>query len=526
MTDHDTPRHESPDAQRRKIEAMMQDPEMQQVAATARPRGPARSPHLEHADKQRMERRLATMAEAAERDPEIEQRIRIREKSNNMAARRPQDEPDPPRKTRKRRRHKDATGKPTTATPDLAKLYADLCDAATTGDAEAIIKAQSLWSWAVVNGSPCPPNRIVRQRELWTWVNKLPLSEEAERLLAATLATVEVYRQWVALPEESRSRPPLSLIVEDMQRRDPARVRMVSNKSTLIMPRTVAHVNSDADGYYLARFGRAVHRELGGQLLMSFATQGERGPTLPANVWTMGLGVQDRRNNVVPLALRIWVAAILHTPLHARHGSYPVQLDDLTLRCFLSWIYPGNRQPRPNEYWPRILAAKDVINRTELPFEYPTGSGNLWARPVVTLATPLTRPGLDDPWPVTTHLPPGDGTGPPINFARVQYWSVRDVAAFRALINLAYRWHIEGKRLMPARRGNHWLQRRDPKQYDVITDAIAEELCFPPETGAKRRDQRIADARDTLDKLVKEGDAECRDGRLLPPPRRSDGAGT
>ena len=141
-------------------------------------------------------------------------------------------------------------------------------------------------------------------------------------------------------------------------------------------------------------------------------------------------------------------------------------------------------------------------------------------------AAPLTRPGLDDPWPVTTHLPPGDGTGPPINFARVQYWSVRDVAAFRALINLAYRWHIEGKRLMPARRGNHWLQRRDPKQYDVITDAIAEELCFPPETGAKRRDQRIADARDTLDKLVKEGDAECRDGRLLPPPRRSDGAGT
>ena len=30
---------------------------------------------------------------------------------------------------------------------------------------------------------------------------------------------------------------------------------------------------------------------------------------------------------------------------------------------------------------------------------------------MVTLATPLTLTGLADPWPVTTHLPPGDGTG-------------------------------------------------------------------------------------------------------------------
>ena len=81
MTGDETPRQESPDAQRKRIEAMMQDPEMQQVAATARPRGPERSPHPEHANKQRMQSRLATMAEAAERDLEIEQRIRDREKA-------------------------------------------------------------------------------------------------------------------------------------------------------------------------------------------------------------------------------------------------------------------------------------------------------------------------------------------------------------------------------------------------------------------------------------------------------------
>ena len=73
-------------------------------------------------------------------------------------------------------------------------------------------------------------------------------------------------------------------------------------------------------------------------------------------------------------------------------------------------------------------------------------------------------------------------------FERLQYWWTRDAAATRALINLAYRWHIEGKRMMPAPGGNHWLQLRDPKLYDRLTDADIDALCFPPGTGIRRRD--------------------------------------
>jgi len=72
---------ESANAQRKRIEALAQDPEMQQVASTARPRGPERSPQPETSGKQKMQRRLAAMAAAAEHDPEIEQRIRTREKA-------------------------------------------------------------------------------------------------------------------------------------------------------------------------------------------------------------------------------------------------------------------------------------------------------------------------------------------------------------------------------------------------------------------------------------------------------------
>ena len=298
--------------------------------------------------------------------------------------------------------------------------------------------------------------------------------------IMASLTTV--HATWLALPDP-RPRHPLAPLVDAWlsNASEPARV---TTHPAPIMARSVAQVRPDAEGVYLARFGTAAHRAPGGQLLLGFASDAEHGPSLPANVWTMGLADAEKRGAVVPLALRIWVAAILLTPIHARHGNYPASLmapngDPLTLRRFLSWLYP-NRTPRPNEYWSKLLKARDVVNSVELVYER---DGNLWGRQVVIMDNPLTRPGLDDPWPVATHFPPGDGTGPAIDFARLQYWSTRDGSCYRALINLHYRWHIEGKRLMPARRGKHWLHRRDPKLYDRLTDAEAEGLCYPPRHG-------------------------------------------
>ena len=71
-----------------------------------------------------------------------------------------------------------------------------------------------------------------------------------------------------------------------------------------------------------------------------------------------------------------------------------------------------------------------------------------------------------------------------------------------------------------------WLQLRDPHLYDRLTDADIDALCFPARHSEdkRRRHERIAEGRRVLDKLVREGDAEWRDGRLLPPPP-SDGTG-
>ena len=103
MTDDHGQTEESANAQRKRIEDLTHHPEMQQIAATARPRGPERSPQPEHdkPDKQRMQRRLASIAEAAERDPQIEKRIKEREKArtNKAGAKRPLSTPRPDAET-------------------------------------------------------------------------------------------------------------------------------------------------------------------------------------------------------------------------------------------------------------------------------------------------------------------------------------------------------------------------------------------------------------------------------------------
>lgn len=298
---------------------------------------------------------------------------------------------------------------------------------------------------------------------------------------------------------------------------------IITDDRPRIMPRSIAQVEEDAEHYYLARFPRAAHRDQAGQLSLGFAHEDEGGPTLPANIWTMGLADAEKRGAVVPLALRLFVACVLHTPLAARRGDQPIALTDpadpLTLRKFIRWGYDGLWTPGRD--WGRLQAACDAINDARIVYE---AEGNLWERRPVTIDKPMlySRELLNAVWPVIVHFPPGDGIGPPVDFARLQRWARKrggNAAAYRALINLAYRWWIQGKRLHPAsrQRGAHWLRHRDPKVYDRLSDRDRDLLCFPPGTGKTDFSKRVRDADAALELLVREGDAVVVDGRLLPP---------
>ena len=345
-------------------------------------------------------------------------------------------------------------------------------------------------------------------------------------------AVEAVHRAWRTLPDPAGAPHPLSPLVDAWQRLAPVKWPAVTDYDRpLILSRQFATVRDDVEGYYLRRFNTAAHRA-GGQLLLGFEHPDMEGPTLPADVWNMHLADAEKRGPGLPAALRIFIASIVHVPLEARASvdpfTPPVMLmgpagRPWTLRHFLGLIYDADKSlPRPNRYWPVLWGAREVLHSIEMPYEW---NGRVWSRPLLRLDWPQSVTGgyetsmLDEPWPVSVHLPPGDGNGAPVNWDRLRQLMTRDAAAARALVNLAYRWHIEGKRLMPApgKGSKHWLQRRDPKLYDRITDRLAEQLCFPPGTGKERRRARIAAARAALERLVKAGDAVSVDGRLLPP---------
>ena len=346
--------------------------------------------------------------------------------------------------------------------------------------------------------------------------------------LAASEATVEaVHLAWLAMPEPRR-RHPLAPLVASWQVTTPVKARAVTDYDRpLILSRQFATVRKDAEGYYLQRFKTAAHRARG-QLLLGFEHPDMEGPTLPADVWNMHLADAEKRGPGLPAALRIFIASIVHVPLEARASADPFTPPVMlmgpdgrpwTLRRFLGLIYRG--RTRPGEFWPVLWGAREVLHSIEMQYEW---NGRIWSRPVLRMDWPQSVSGgyetsmLDEPWPVSVHLPPGDGNGAPVNWDRLRQLMTRDAAAARALVNLAYRWHIEGKRLMPAPgKSVHWLQRRAPKLYDRITDRLSEQLCFPPGTGRARQRDRIADARAALERLVKAGDAVSVDGRLLPP---------
>ncbi len=346
----------------------------------------------------------------------------------------------------------------------------------------------------------------------------------------ADLLVMAMHLLWLDGCEYATLRHPLAPVVADWQASSPVPEPAVTDYDRpLILSRQFAHASRDAEPYYLTRFGTPAHRS-GGQLLFGFEHPEMEGPTLPADIWTLALADAEQRGPGLPAALRIFLASIVHVPLHARRSPGPFMPPVMlmapdgrpwTLRHFLGLIYARTGSlPRPNRYWDVLWGARQVLHSIEIPYEW---NGRLWSRPVLRLDWPQSVTGgydtamLDEPWPVSVHLPPGDGTGAPVAWDRLRQYMTRDAAAARALINLAYRWHIEGKRLMPAPGKAHWLQRRDPKLYDRMTDTLAEQLCFPPGTGRKRRRDRIADAHAALERLVKDGAGVEVDGRLLPP---------
>ena len=299
------------------------------------------------------------------------------------------------------------------------------------------------------------------------------------------------------------------------------------NRPDRILPSRVAMVDH-TDRRAGELFTPAAHAvERGGEQLKlpGFGLERTRiTPALPLALYDLGGGSSMERGHGAPLPLRLWVESILAVGLTDRANPWPTVLE-IPLRDLLRKLYPNKRRPRPNEYWPRLMQAVEILDSTRIPWEDPeTGKGGL--QRIVNVSSIPRGPGkLDDAVRIIVDLPPGSGKGPVVS-PNLNRYGVQSAPLYRGLLNLAYLWFDPGRTRFPVRGGKHWLQVEDPERYERITDDLLIELFYP--TSAQRERKVLANrARQDLDRLVKDGEARIVKGRLMPPaPQREALAGT
>lgn len=253
----------------------------------------------------------------------------------------------------------------------------------------------------------------------------------------------------------------------------------------------------------------------GKQLILPGFERAVKGPALPLVLYDLGVGSRMERGPAAPLALRLFVEAVLSVPLEERATDTQVYME-ITLRDLLARLYPGKRRPRPNEYWPRLMAAIDALDEAWVPWRDPkTKRGGL--RRIVTVSNIPDGPGaLDGSVRLTVDLPPGSGEGPIVT-PRLAYFGTKSAPAYRALLGLAYRWFYPGVTRVPSENGLYWIQVQDPRRYPVVTDQDAIEICFPTSTHRQRK-VLVHRAWNVLHDLQRAGEVSItHDRRLMPP---------
>ena len=338
-------------------------------------------------------------------------------------------------------------------------------------------------------------------------------SMEADHLLW-TRATDEL---GIRGPNGEKLRHPLAPMVRGWFLRPIA--ADINRRPDRILPSRVAMVRT-GDRRAPKLFSPAAHGALvnGEQYVLPGFELDVEGPALPLVLYDLG---EDNPHQVhgrsAPLALRLFVEAILSVPFADRHRYQPVAMQ-MTLSELRDRLFPG-RKISMGRVMQQLVRAVDALDSMDarIPWEDPeTGRGGL-RRIVSVQDVPRSAAHLDDVVRLIVDLPPGSGGGPVVT-ATLADWGVRSGPAYRALINLAYRWYQPGRTHypLPSRDGGkHWVRKEDPSAYPEITESSLIELVFPTSTQRNRR-VLVQRSRKVLAELEAAGELRVVDNRILP----------
>ena len=254
-------------------------------------------------------------------------------------------------------------------------------------------------------------------------------------------------------PRVSQHGHPLTPLVRSWHRRpipaDP--VRRVDR----ILPGSVAMI-APTDRRAGRLFSPAAHRE-GKQMLPGFEDQ-RPGPALPLALYHLGNETPERGGGRgAPLALRLFVEAVLCVPMDRRDGLRPVEMA-VTLHELRDRLYPGYRLSTAR-LMERLTHAADALDTRDARIEWEnpaTGRGGLW-RVVSVQSLPRGETHLDDELIMVVNLPPGTGSGP-VMPETLATWGVQSAPAYNLLINLSYRLFDPGRTRYPVSRRRGQLE--------------------------------------------------------------------
>ena len=337
--------------------------------------------------------------------------------------------------------------------------------------------------------------------------------------------------------EPNRANPLASLLQGWLRR--PLPVPASTRTEGRIIPARLAQVDP-ADRRAGTLFSPAAHlvqQDGGHQHVMPGFEHAQATPALPLQLYDLGIGPGVSAGRGAPLALRLFVEGVLVTPQWARDSGLPHPVE-ITLRALLARLYPGGRQPRPNEYWPRLMRAVEALESpaARVPwYDAETGRGGL--RRIVSVGDiPRGPNALDDLVQLLVNLPPGSGAGPQVS-DNLGLWGARSANAYRLLLNLAYLWYAPGVTVRPlfgpaaARRwpgGPTHYQSANPAHYQVVSDDDLVHLTFPTSTRQQRRNLR-PEARKALGEVQAAGEVRVLPTvggvYVLPPPKPDAGGG-
>ena len=363
------------------------------------------------------------------------------------------------------------------------------------------------------------------------WITEGPpvlaaeINSESKTQYGRPLDLRDVQTEWEA---QEKVKHPLAPLIRAWWKSRPKRVQASSRTEGRIIPARLA-MTTPQDRRAGTLFSHAAHtgRRDGNQFVLPGFQNDRQAPALPLALYDLGLGqmANSGRNPGAPLALRLFVSSILAVKQGDRHGGPPLALE-VPLRQMLAWLYPGERRPRPTEYWPRLMAAAEALDSQEarVPWYDPkVDRGGL--RRIVSVGDIPRGPGaLDDHVRIIVDLPPGSENGPQVS-NNLEKWGVTSAAAYRALLNLAYRWFTPGVTVRPVGlradgKSQFWAQSDNPAHYERLTDAELVQTIFP--TSARKSFRGLlAESHRVLAQLEKEGELRVIDGKVLPAKRSS-----